>query len=87
MRPFVIITVRDEQEQFSYDMEVPTDVPVSQVTANIAEVLNYYKKKEIVPMKGCRLINKRTKKELSPDSTFGKEGIWQGDVVYIKKMM
>ena len=85
MRPFIIVSVQDEVGKFSYDVEIPTDIPVIQVTANIAEVLNYYHKKEVMPMTGCRLWNKRTGKIISPDSTFAKEGIWQGDIIQIKR--
>lgn len=87
MRPFVIITVtfQDGQENLFYDLEVPTDVPAGQVARDMAEVLNHYRQKEILPMNGCSLLNKRTGKALRPEETFSRAGVWQGDVLMIKK--
>lgn len=88
MRAFIIVTVKDDAGTFTYDVEVPTDVPVGKIAADIAEVLNCYRKKanqkQLLPAERYSLQNKRTGKILNSEATFLQEGVWQGDVLLIK---
>ena len=82
MRPFVIVTVRDSVK--NYDIEVPTNLPVKYLAADIMEVLSSYNPKEISAKPSCTLYCERLDRVLRENETFGSAGIWSGDVIIIE---
>lgn len=87
MREFIIVTVRDEPGNFSYDVEVPVNVPARKLSGDIVEVLNQYhrssKGEKLLPKSSYAMVNKRTGKTLDPGRTFYEAGVWQGDALVL----
>ena len=82
MRAFIIVTVQDESHSFTYDVEVPVNVPARKLAGDIVEALNYYhrsSKGEMLPKSSYAIANRRTGKTLDPAKTFYEAGVWQGD--------
>lgn len=84
MKPFVIITIQDENRKFIYDIEVPTDVVAGQLVTDIAEVLSSYQPGAGTVKSPKQLYCQRLKKALSANETFGSAGIWTGDIIVIR---
>lgn len=87
MKPFVIVTVRDEKKKMTtgVDMEIPTDVPVWQLIQDMEEVLREYKREAVFMGKFRSLYCKRLERKLGDKETFGEAGIWTGDVIIISE--
>jgi uncharacterized ubiquitin-like protein YukD len=84
MRTSVIVTIKDGNGNFTYDVEVPVNITAKKAAADIVEVLNYHKKETAVLLDGKhRLRNERTGSTLDPEKTLYECGVWQGDVLII----
>lgn len=86
MRPFLIITLSDTKKVIPYDIdiEVPTDVPASRLTADVLEVLKAYYPGAEAKMKKRQLYSKRLNRMLQGNETFGDVGIRMGDIILMK---
>ena len=81
----IIITVKDEQGSFFYDMEIPSTVPmkpvIEQLIGNLS-LLNpaypFYRKKWV-------FICSRTNQKIAYDNTAQECGIWNGDYLIMKE--
>ncbi len=84
MRSEIIVTVKDERGNFTYDVEVPVKITAEKAAKDIVEVLNYYKGGvPILPNGRYRLRNERTSSVLDTQKTLYECGVWQGDVLTI----
>ena len=63
MRAFIIVTVQDESHSFTYDVEVPVNVPARKLAGDIVEALNYYhrssKGEKLLPKSSYAIANRR----------------------------
>lgn len=86
MRPFLIISVSDERKEMPYDVdvEVPTDVPVSKLAADIWEVLRAYHHGKTINRQAIQLFSNRLNRILQEEETLGDAGIQMGDVIIIR---
>ncbi len=84
MRPFVIITVQTENNEFNYDIEAPTDIQVSQLKEDIFETLCNYNPKQKTIESPSKLYCRRLKRNLNDNETFGNAGIWTGDIIVLR---
>lgn len=84
MKPFIIVSMKDENKNFNYDMELPTDVPVSRLVDDIMEALAAYSHVDLRGSVTGELYSRRMGKNLPPDRTLGESGVWTGDVLIIK---
>lgn len=81
----IIITVKDEQENFSYDMEIPSTVPmnlvIEQIIGNLS-LLNplypFYKRK-------WSFQCSRTGYNIVLNNTAQECGIWNGDYLIMRE--
>ena len=82
MRAFIIVTVQDESHSFTYDVEVPVNVPARKLAGDIVEALNYYhrssKGEKLLPKSSYAIANRRTGKTLDPAKTFYEGGCLAG---------
>lgn len=85
MRPFVIVTLKDENNRINYDVELPTDVPVSRLYNDIEEALREYSATALTGNKSGTLYCERMGKDLPDNSTFAELGIWSGDVIIMRQ--
>ncbi len=83
MRAFIIVTVQDESHSFTYDVEVPVNVPARKLAGDIVEALNYYhrssKAKSCCQKAATRSRTDVPERTLDPAKTFYEAGVWQGD--------
>ena len=84
MRPFVIITVQTENNEFNYDIEAPTDIQVSQLKEDIFETLCNYNPKQKTIESPSKLYCRRLKRNLNDNETFGNAVIWSGDIIVLR---
>ncbi|MDO4418023.1 MAG: EsaB/YukD family protein [Eubacteriales bacterium] len=70
----------------SYDIEVPTDVAVSRLSAHIAETINAYLSEQH-PLKSAKyaLRCQRLGRMLREEETLGAAGVWNGDILLLEK--
>ena len=85
-KPFIIVTLRSSELTMTYDIEVPTDVAASHLSAHIAETINAYLSKE-QPLKGEKYSLKcvRMGRTLNGGETLGDVGVWNGDILSLEK--
>lgn len=84
MRPFVIVTLRDEYNRINYDVELPTDVPVKRLYNDIEEALKSYAESVPAGSDSGSLYCERMGKDLPGSSTFAELGIWSGDILIMR---
>lgn len=96
MRPFVIVTTEIENggEIISYDMELPTEVPVKRLCRDIFEFFRFYpeymeKTKQLkYTMNEPAVVDlycKRLQQDKLPaDRTLAELGVWSGDILTIR---
>lgn len=83
MRPFVIVTVQNNNKDFVYDFEVPTSVPAARLANDIKDTLfNYNPNLNRIFLTG-NLYCERLHENIPKDKTFLDMGIWNGDVIVI----
>jgi uncharacterized ubiquitin-like protein YukD len=70
----------------TYDIEVPTDVAASRLSAHIVETINAYLSKD-PPLKGEKysLRCERMGRTLNGGETLGDVGVWNGDILSLEK--
>ena len=85
MREFIVVTVQAENLDKTYDLEVPTNVKARQLAANIKEVLNAYLSQNVLKERTYKLFSERLRREINDNETFYEAGIWNGDVIQMKK--
>ena len=81
----IIITVKDEQENFSYDMEIPSTVPMNLVTEQLIGNLSLLNPSYPFYRKRWSFICNRTNQRISKDSTAQECGIWNGDYLIMRE--
>lgn len=84
MKPFIIVTMKDKNKKFNYDMELPTDIPVSRLVDNIMEALKAYSRIDLKGTVTGILYCERMGKDLPSEKTLYELGVWSGDVLVIK---
>lgn len=78
----IIITIRDQNKRFnSYDLELPTAVPIHQLKKDIIETLNSYKKSLFLSDQKVVLTSPRLRRSLADYETLDMAGIWNGDYI------
>ncbi len=78
----IIITICDRNKKFnSYDLELPTDVPIAQLKRDIVETLNSYKKSLLLSDKNVFLFSNRLGRKLLDNETLESAGVWNGDYI------
>ena len=83
MKPSVIVTVK-EKNGLDYDVELPVNVPVSQLAKDIAEVINDYNEKKVLPQDSYALYCDRMGKTLPGNRTLMELGVWNGDILVLQ---
>ena len=84
MRPFLIVSISDDKKEFSCDIEVPTDLPVSRLAADIREVLAAYAPEIGAKRLAGELYCTRLERSLQGTETFGTAGLRMGDTIVIR---
>ena len=79
MRPFVIVTMNIENT--GYDMELPTDVPISRLRGDIIEVCRLHSVYKGDAPKADGVYCERLHQILPEDQTLAELGIWSGDIL------
>lgn len=62
-------------------MEIPSDVPISQLKKDIVETLNSYKTSLALSDRNVLLSSKRMGRAFKDDETAETAGIWNGDYI------
>ena len=81
----IIVTVTDDRGRFAIDLELPTDVKMNKLGADIVEVLH-----SVDPAcrydPGCvTFLCSRTEAFLREEDTLEDAGVWNGDLLLIMR--
>lgn len=82
----IIVTVTDESNSFSCDLEVPYEQKTGTLKCDIIETLKGYYKGLDADASNICLFCRRTGKSLLEDRTFEEEGVRNGDYIYLFMM-
>ena len=82
----IIVTVTENGGHFSYDMELPTDIPMRLVQKDIIDNLSLLYPSFPFFRREWALVCERT--GVSPDleSTAGESGVWNGDYLVLTEV-
>lgn len=81
----IIITVIDEYDSFSFDMEIPSTVPMDLVIEQLIGNLSLLNPSYPFYHKRWSFICSRTNQKISNYSTAQECGIWNGDYLIMKE--
>ena len=84
MRPSVIVTINNDDNNYTYDVEIPTDVPCDKVFRDLINSLSVYSGVSDGLRYKTGLYSLRLQRFLDNSETFGTAGIWNGDVIMIR---
>ena len=80
----IIITVKDDQNLFSYDMEIPAKVPMGMVIEQLIGNLALLNPAYPFNRRKWSFVCGRTGKEVSESRTAQECGIWNGDYIIMR---
>ena len=81
----IIITVKDEQDSFACDMEIPTTVPMNLVIEQLIGNLSLLNPSYPFYSKKWSFVCSRTNQKISKDFTAQDCGIWNGDYLIMRE--
>lgn len=82
----IIITVTDDQNSFSHDMEIPADVKMEPVLEKIIGSLSLLYPAYPFYRKAWKYLCRRTKEAVDPELTAEECGIWNGDYLIMEEI-
>lgn len=82
----VIVTISFyyDKKSTAYDIELPCEVPVNELSVHIAETLNGYHSRFALSLTNATLYSPRLKRTLKPDETLDSAGVWNGDYINLE---
>lgn len=81
----VIVTLTDEKNSFSYDLELPTDLELDNLIDDIVQtIISYNPGLMFQTMKSKLIIPKLNMKEMQSGETLESLGVFNGDYLVIK---
>mgnify|MGYP002624932332 CR=1 FL=1 len=78
----VIVTIKYKQYDFEKDMELPANIPISELLPFILTTLKEIDSKHFMRFEKIFLLFNGA--ELNPNSTLSSEGIWDGSILELK---
>lgn len=81
----IIITVKDEHDAFSCDMEIPSTVPMNSVIEQLIGSLSLLNPSYPFYRKRWSFICSRTNQKISNNLTAQECGIWNGDYLIMRE--
>ena len=82
----IIVTFTDNNNNFSYELELPTEVRLIELYSDIADTLNKANREKDLacpPIKNYAMYSKRSGKYLMPEDTFQSAKVYSGDSIII----
>ncbi len=79
----IIITIRDRQNRFQMDLEVPVDQPGAKVTEDVIEFLNFTNPELRFNAYYHGLYLERQKRILKDKETLAQAGVLNGDYITV----
>lgn len=79
----IILTVSDKFGRFSYDLEMPDDLPCEKLMADIIQTVTNYNNGIFFRPDRTKLFAEKLGRALLPRETLEQAGIWNGDKLTI----
>lgn len=77
----IIVTIRVGKNAKEYDMELPMDQRIKDLTRDIADSLEGLNPLLYFDPETCCLLNQRNGRRLDPERTLSEECVWNGDLL------
>ena len=77
----IIVSVKDEHQTFSFDMEIPVNASLKKTGENILEALDTLMPGLNFNIRWYMLTHNRTGQKLEGEKTVEDAGIWNGDYI------
>lgn len=81
--PQIIITVKDDEKNVLYDLEVPNDLEVEKLLDDIIQTLTGANPALTWNLEQVSLLSPKHNRTLQPDKTLKEECIWNGDYLHL----
>ena len=81
----VIVTVSDEKNTFSVDMEVPNMQIVEELKRDIIDTLNEYRPELYLNADSLELYSRRLSRIVNSHETLAQAKVWNGDYILLMK--
>ena len=85
MMSTVIVTVRFEKANFEQDMEVPADIPCTELCKSLLLALEEMDAETFSSFERIKLRLKRNGKVVDDDETLQSKEIWDGSILLIEE--
>lgn len=79
----IIVTLKERQNLFSYDLELPLQVKVGQLKYQIVETIQALDPNVLSETVAYSLFCERIGRNLVDDETLEEAGVWNGDYLLI----
>ncbi|MGN0555251.1 MAG: EsaB/YukD family protein [Candidatus Fimenecus sp.] len=79
----IIVTVSDKFGRFSYDLEMPDDVPCQKLLGDIVQTVSHYNNGIFFHPNRTKLTSEKLGRALRPEESLETAGIWTGDKLTI----
>ena len=83
----IIVTLTNTARLFFMDLELPANVQIGKLKADLTEALNEYEPGMLFPSPDrFELVCSRLGKQLSQSETLAESGIWNGDYLIVTEV-
>ena len=82
----IIVTIKYPANNFSCDIEAPTNLDISRLKEDIVETLNHYNWNLSLDSASIGLFCDRIDRLLTDEETLESAGVWNGDYLTIKEV-
>ena len=79
----IIVTVTNLQQSYFYDLEVPVEITIGKLKADIVEALNGYNSELMLQATSTELFGNRLGRQIRSHETMESAGVWNGDYITI----
>lgn len=79
---YIIITLAEKNKRWSYDIELPKNVPFAKLKSDIVEAINSIEPDLLTA--NSKFFFNRLGRYLGPDESISDAGVWNGDMVTAK---
>lgn len=79
----IIVTLTNQSRHFTYDIELPINMKMEQLSAQIREVISAFAPNVMAGLEQYTLYCERIGRNLVDDETLEEAGVWNGDYLMI----
>lgn len=78
-----IVTVTDKYGRFSYDMEIPDNIPCRKLIKDVAQTVMSNNNGMLIKTAEQTVYINKLNRYMMPDETLDSAGVWTGDIITV----